>query len=144
MKWAANVVSVGEIVTLPVVVLIAFLAQPQLMFAMAQDGLLPSIFARTDKSKTLWWGTLISGAFMTLVAVFVPFTNLGDMISAGVLISFNFTNASLVLTRLRAGSRQSSTDRFGKAALGTFTTFALISAFLWNSDVALSTVLLLS
>ena len=142
LNWAESIVSVGEIVTLPVVVLIAFLAQPQLMFAMAQDGLLPAIFARTNKSKTLWWGTLISGILMTTIAIFVPFTNLGDMISAGVLISFNFTNASLVLTRLRVGSKRKRTEDFGKATLALFTVFSAVSAFLWNTgNVAFSTVL---
>ena len=100
--WAAIVTQIGELVTLPVVVLIAFLAQPQLFFAMAQDGLLPSIFAQTNRHKTLVWGTSLAGVAMTIIALCVPFTNLGDMISAGVLISFNMTNAALILTRLRA------------------------------------------
>jgi amino acid transporter len=38
-------VAIGEIVTLPLVVLISFIAQPRLQFAMAQDGLLPKVMA---------------------------------------------------------------------------------------------------
>ena len=99
---------------------IAFLAQPQLLFAMAQDGLLPSIFAKVNKNKTLFWGTAISGMVMITVALFVPFTNLGDMISAGVLLSFNMTNCSLVILRIRelseGGERKTKWDRKGRLA----------------------------
>jgi hypothetical protein len=35
----------------------------------------------------------------TLVAVFIPFKYLDDTISAGVLLSFNLTNSSLVIVR---------------------------------------------
>ena len=93
--WAVAITQAGELITLPVVVLIAFLAQPQLFFAMAQDGLLPGIFARTNKRKTLVWGTAVSGISMTVIAVCVPFSNLGDMISAGVLLSFNMSKSSI-------------------------------------------------
>ena len=36
---------------------------------------------------------------MTIVAAFVPFTHLDDMISAGILIAFSLTNSSLILLR---------------------------------------------
>ena len=36
-------VSAGEIITLPLVVLISFLAQPRLQYALAEDGLLPKV-----------------------------------------------------------------------------------------------------
>jgi APA family basic amino acid/polyamine antiporter len=45
LKWAQQIVAIGEILTLPLVVLISFIAQPRLQFAMAQDGLLPKVRA---------------------------------------------------------------------------------------------------
>ncbi len=42
-RWAQQFVAIGELVTLPLVVLISFLAQPRLLFAMAQDGLIPKV-----------------------------------------------------------------------------------------------------
>lgn len=54
VRWAANVVAVGELVTLPLVVLVSLLAQPRLQFAMAEDGLLPPIFARVDAGGNLF------------------------------------------------------------------------------------------
>mgnify|MGYP004148315849 CR=1 FL=1 len=76
----------GEIATLPVVVLVSFLAQPQLQFAMATDGLLPPLFKATDANRSLYWSTALTGVVTTAIALFVPFTYLNDMISAGVLI----------------------------------------------------------
>lgn len=43
--FAHQITAIGELVTLPLVVLVSFMAQPRLLFAMAKDGLLPHIFA---------------------------------------------------------------------------------------------------
>lgn len=99
VEWAAEIAAWGEIITLPVVVLISLLAQPRLTYGMAQDGLLPSIFAETDVHGNLVAGTLIQGTIMTVVAAFVPFTYLNDLISAGILVAFSLTDASLVVLR---------------------------------------------
>ena len=40
-----------------------------------------------------------SGALLTLVALFIPFAHLNDMVSAGVLISFILCNCSLLNVR---------------------------------------------
>jgi len=45
-NWASQIVAFGEVFTLPIVVLIGLLAQPRLQYALAQDGLLPPIFAK--------------------------------------------------------------------------------------------------
>merc|ERR1711871_1636396 len=103
-KWAAQIVQIGELVTLPVVVVIGFLAQPRLLFAMAEDGLLPKVFCRIDESGRLFHGTLISGIMMVLVAVFVPFATVNEVISAGILLAFNLTNASVIMLRYRPAS----------------------------------------
>jgi amino acid transporter len=45
VEWAAHLTSIGELVSLPIVVLVSLMAQPRLTLAMAQDGILPaSIF----------------------------------------------------------------------------------------------------
>ena len=96
---AQQIVSIGELITLPVVTLISFLAQPRLQFAMAEDGLLPQIFSQLDSRGNLLNSIVITGIICTLIALFVPFTNLNDMISAGIMISFSMTNSSLILIR---------------------------------------------
>lgn len=69
---------------------------------MAVDGLLPPIFSQVDKDGNLRNGILISGALTVIIAILVPFDYLNDMISAGVMFSFNLTNTSLILLRRKA------------------------------------------
>eukprot|EP00501_MAST-03F_sp_TOSAG23-6_P000607 GSMAST32.ASY1.ANO1.628.1 assembled CDS len=147
LDWVAYIVSFGELLTLPFVVVIAFLAQPQLLFAMSKDGLLPEIFSATDKNKNLFWGTAISGTLMTVIAVFVPFTHLEDVICTGVLISFNMTNVALIL--VLKSTNTFSPENIGPALLWFYIMFTIISAFLitysdfneHSNTVPISTVL---
>lgn len=90
-------ISLGEIATLPIVVLVTIMAQPRLQYAMAVDGLLPSIFREIDDQGNLRKGTLISGGIMTLVSAIVPFEHLNDMISCAVLLILALTDTSVVL-----------------------------------------------
>ncbi|KDO34192.1 hypothetical protein SPRG_01427 [Saprolegnia parasitica CBS 223.65] len=102
--WASTIVHIGEVGTMPVVVLISFLAQPRLMYAMSVDGLLPEIFGRVDKNGNLFWCTVITGIFFTLFAILVPFDYLWNIVSFGILVSFNMTNSALILARTREAS----------------------------------------
>ncbi|OQS01575.1 Amino Acid-Polyamine-Organocation (APC) Family [Achlya hypogyna] len=104
LEWAATIVHIGETGTMPIVVLIAFLAQPRLMYAMSVDGLLPKIFGKVEKNGNLFWSTFISGSFFCLVALFVPFSYLWNLVSFGILVSFNMTNSALILNRTRDSS----------------------------------------
>lgn len=101
-EWAAQLTAAGEVITLPVVVLISLMAQPRLQHALAKDGLLPSVFGAVDATGNLRAGTMLSGGAMTLIATFVPFGMLDDLISAGILLAFSMTNASLILLRLES------------------------------------------
>lgn len=94
-----QITALGEIVTLPIVVLVTLMAQPRLQYAMAKDGLLPSIFARVDETGNLWWGTFIAGVISIIISTCVPFTYLNDLISAGVLMAFSMAAASVILMR---------------------------------------------
>ncbi|KDO18320.1 hypothetical protein SPRG_16283 [Saprolegnia parasitica CBS 223.65] len=104
LDWAATIVHIGETGTMPIVVLIAFLAQPRLMYAMSVDGLLPKIFGKVEKNGNLFWSTFLCGGFFCLVALFVPFSYLWNLVSFGILMSFNMTNSALILNRTRDSS----------------------------------------
>lgn len=126
--WAQHLVAAGELATLPLVVLISFLAQPRLQFAMAEDGLLPSIFARLDRSGNLFHSILLTGLVVALVALFVPFRYLDDMISAGVLVAFNITNASLVVLRRRHPTKQNACAKL----MAAHSALSFLAAVLWQ------------
>eukprot|EP00903_Cladosiphon_okamuranus_P014727 g13647.t1 len=97
--WACQVVAVGELVSLPVVVLASFLVQPRLLFVLASDGLLPKSLSSTDGQGVLRRATIVSGAAMVVIAVVVPFAALDDLISAGVLLCFAVTNSCAIVIR---------------------------------------------
>ena len=101
-EWASTLAALAELVTLPLVVLIAIMAQPRLTFALACDGLISPWFGQVDEDGTFWNGTLFAGSIMTLIASFVPLEFLNDLISAGVLVAFSMTNSSLLLLRLES------------------------------------------
>jgi amino acid transporter len=75
------------------------MAQPRLQYALARDGLLPRFFGEIDENGNLWNGALVSGTVMTLIATFVPFEYLNDLISSGILVAFTMTNWALISLR---------------------------------------------
>ena len=101
----AHFVAAGELLTLPLVVLVTFMAQPRLQLALAQDGLLPEALGSLDERGNMRNGILCSGAVCVVLALLVPFRFLEDVISAAVLLSFQMTNTALmVLRKAGAGS----------------------------------------
>ena len=66
-------------------VLVSLMMQPRLQFALARDGLLPRMFSEVDSNGDPRKGALFAGVIMTLFATFVPFSDLDDFISAGIL-----------------------------------------------------------
>ena len=96
-QTAAQITALGEIITLPIVILVTIMAQPRLQYAMAVDGLLPSFFQDVDADGNLFIGTCIAGGIMTLIATLVPFDKLNDMISCAVLCALSLTDTSVVM-----------------------------------------------
>lgn len=146
-QWTSHFTAWGEICTLPVVVLISLLAQPRLTLSMSLDGLLPHFFQSVDASGNLWNGTLVAGLTTTVIATFVPFTFLDDLISAGILIAFCLTNICLVLLRCESPhfptSSTSSSSSFwcGGALfcrleylLVVYNALCLTTAMLWSHN----------
>jgi basic amino acid/polyamine antiporter, APA family len=131
---AAQVTAAGEVLTLPVVVLISLMAQPRLTLSMAVDGLLPKIFAKVDAGGNLTGGTMVAGTAMTIIATFVPFTYLDDLISAGILVAFSMTNACLLLLRCESPIHR---DGYLEVLLGIYNVLCFLTALLWTHDWSL-------
>jgi len=92
-------VSVGAVGNTMTTVLGGILGAPRVCYVMAQDGLLPQVFARVNKH-----GTPVSALVMTLVptavcAAFLEFGDLTEIVSAGALCSFGLVCASLTVIR---------------------------------------------
>ena len=124
--------------TLPVVVLISLLAQPRLFAAMANDGLLPKIFAQQDpRDGNLFYSNLLCGIPMTVLATFVPFSWMDDAISVGILFAFNITNTALILMKCSSSSSTSRSSRYYDALPTGTTTLGKIKGIRSNNETAI-------
>mmetsp|Transcript_16753 Transcript_16753/g.33343 ORF Transcript_16753/g.33343 Transcript_16753/m.33343 type:complete len:658 (-) Transcript_16753:178-2151(-) len=111
--WAEKMTALGEITTLPLVVLTAIQSQSRLLFAMSKDKLVPSAFGKmtyetsndgTEKMGNLTDNLRICGVVVVLIATFIPFEYLDDLISAGVLFLFSLTDVCLLTIRYKSPS----------------------------------------
>jgi len=132
VNWAAQVSAIGELVSLPVVVLVTIMAQPRLQYAMAMDGILPPVFAAVDSLGNLTEGTRIAGIVMIATATLVPFTYLNDLISAGILLAFTMTNTSVILIRQ---SSPSDKPYLLEKLMVCFHSLSLLTGFMLKSSL---------
>ncbi|CAH0515592.1 unnamed protein product [Peronospora belbahrii] len=142
LDWAASFVASGEVLTMPVTSFIGFLAQPRLQYALAKDGLLPSVFAEVDGNGDLFRGTLLCGIGVTLLAVFVPFHVLWNFISLGILVAFNLTNSSLLFVRALnntqtqvSETKELSLKHSHGAMIVGYVVSSFLAAFHWQKGV---------
>lgn len=100
VTWAASVITVGALAGLTTVVMVMFLGQVRILFAMSRDGLLPRGLAKTsDEHGTPMRATLIVGAVVALAAAFFPADKLEEMVNVGTLFAFILVSAGVVILR---------------------------------------------
>ena len=105
MTWLLPIVDLAAVIGLGSVVLIVMLAQPRVLMAMGRDGLVPPVFAQVHpRFRTPYWGTLICGLSVAVLAGLFPLSILVQLVSVGTLIVFIAVAVSvLVLRRVDAG-----------------------------------------
>jgi APA family basic amino acid/polyamine antiporter len=86
--WAKNIIAIGALAGLSTVVMVMFLGQTRVLFAMARDGLMPRGLAHTGKRGTPVRLTVIVGVVCALLAAFVDFGTLAGMVNIGTLVAF--------------------------------------------------------
>jgi APA family basic amino acid/polyamine antiporter len=89
LGWLRVVVEVGALIGLSSVILVMIIAQPRIFMIMANDGLLPPVFAKIHpKYRTPHVNTVITGIGIALLAAIFPLDILGDLVSMGTLVAF--------------------------------------------------------
>ncbi|WP_067987928.1 amino acid permease [Nocardia caishijiensis] len=100
--WVKNIIAIGALAGLSTVVMVMFLGQTRVLFAMARDGLLPRGLAQTGRKGTPVRLTVIVGVVCALLAGFVDFGTLEEMVNIGTLVAFVLVAVGvLVLRRTR-------------------------------------------
>ena len=98
--WLGTAVDVAAVLGLFATVLVTLYGQIRILLRMAEDGLLPPVFARVDpRRRTPVVNTLLCGAACAIVSAFVPISVLGDLVSIGTLLAFLLVCGGVVLLR---------------------------------------------
>ena len=101
MPWAHAIVSIGALAGISSVLLVLMLSQPRILMAMARDGFLPrSFFAAVHaRYRTPWKSTIATGAFVGLMAAFLPLRVLAELVNIGTLLAFLIVCTAVLVMR---------------------------------------------
>jgi APA family basic amino acid/polyamine antiporter len=89
LPWLAIVVKFAALAGLTTVILVLLFGQARILFAMANDGLLPAFFARiSPRFRTPLASQALVGLIVAIIAGLLPIDVLGEMVSIGTLAAF--------------------------------------------------------
>jgi APA family basic amino acid/polyamine antiporter len=98
--WLQVAVKLGIICGFTTVILVMLLGQSRVFYAMAEDRLLPGLFACLHPEwHTPWRSNLVFMLFTGALSGFVPIGNLGHMTSIGTLLAFIIVCAGVLVLR---------------------------------------------
>ncbi|GAA2405836.1 amino acid permease [Streptomyces glaucosporus] len=97
--WSV-LLALGAVVAIASVVLAVLYGQTRILFSMARDGLVPTVFSKVHpRTGTPRANTLIVSAFCGLLAAAIPLGRLADATSIGTLFAFALVNLSVIVLR---------------------------------------------
>lgn len=100
LNWLSPIVKLGAITGLTSVMLVLLMGQSRIFYSMAQDRLLPGIFASIHPEyQTPHLSTLIVGSAVALLAGFMPIEKLGELVSIGTLFAFVLVCGGVIVLR---------------------------------------------
>jgi basic amino acid/polyamine antiporter, APA family len=98
--WAIGIVAFGSVIAHTAVLLVFQLGQPRIFFAMARDGLLPSVFrAVHPRFRTPYVSTLLTGVFVAGFAAIASIDEMVDLTNIGTLFAFMLVCAGIIVLR---------------------------------------------
>jgi len=98
-SWAGDLLSLGALVAITSVVLTVLYGATRIIFTMARDGLFPRAFTKLSRRRVPARLTLGLGAFIALIAAFVPLSAIAELVSIGTLFAFLVVNLGVILLR---------------------------------------------
>lgn len=98
--WLQTLVTLGVIAGFTTVMLVLLYGQSRVFFSMANDGLLPRVFAVVHPTwRTPYRSNLFFMVFSALLGGLTPISTLGHMTSIGTLLAFIIVCAGVVIMR---------------------------------------------
>jgi APA family basic amino acid/polyamine antiporter len=101
LPWAEFIVAAAGVAGITSVLLVMMLSAPRVFLAMARDGMVPPSFfaAIHDRFRTPWKSTILIGAFVGVMAGFLPIDALLHMTNIGTLFAFLVVCAAVLIMR---------------------------------------------
>jgi APA family basic amino acid/polyamine antiporter len=101
LSMASHVVTLGALAGLTSVMLVMLLGQTRVLFAMANDGLLPKKFfgAVHPKFRTPYKNTILVGLVAAIVGSITPIQIIGNMVNIGTLLAFVIVCIAVMVLR---------------------------------------------
>jgi basic amino acid/polyamine antiporter, APA family len=106
LSTASHIITLGALAGLTSVMLVMLLGQTRVLYAMANDGLLPKKFfaAIHPKFRTPYKNTMLVGLLAAIVGSVTPIDDIGKMVNIGTLLAFVIVCiAVMVLRRTNPG-----------------------------------------
>jgi APA family basic amino acid/polyamine antiporter len=101
-EWLSKFVTVAILFGFSSVILVMLLGQSRVFYSMANDGLVPKVFADIHPTyQTPWKSNIIFFFFTALFGAFVPESVVGEMTSIGTLFAFILVCAGVWVMRVR-------------------------------------------
>jgi APA family basic amino acid/polyamine antiporter len=101
LGWASHIITAGALAGLTSVMLVMLLGQTRVLYAMANDGLLPSKFfsAIHPKFRTPYKNTILVGLLAAIVGSVTPIDDIGKMVNIGTLLAFVIVCIAIMILR---------------------------------------------
>jgi APA family basic amino acid/polyamine antiporter len=101
MPWLTFLIEAGALFGITTAILVLLYGQSRIFAIMAQDRLMPPLFAKLHpRLQTPWASQLMIGVVVAAVAAVVPIATLGELVGVGTL--FAFIMVCVAVWRLRA------------------------------------------
>ncbi len=101
LSLASHVITLGALAGLTSVMLVMLLGQTRVLYAMANDGLLPKKFfaAVHPKFRTPYKNTMLVGLLAAIVGSLTPIDDIGKMVNIGTLLAFIMVCIAVMILR---------------------------------------------
>src|ERR1700704_914560 len=101
LTTASHVITLGALAGLTSVMLVMLLGQTRVLYAMANDGLLPKKFfaAVHPKFRTPYKNTMLVGLLAAIVGSITPIDDIGRMVNIGTLLAFVIVCIAVMILR---------------------------------------------
>jgi APA family basic amino acid/polyamine antiporter len=103
LSTASHLITMGALAGLTSVMLVMLLGQTRVLYAMANDGLLPRKFfaAIHPRFRTPYKNTILVGILAAVVGSVTPIDDIGKMVNIGTLLAFIIVCAAVIVLRVR-------------------------------------------